>query len=235
MPCAPPETERKGQATAGLKFLTRSRAMSSLLLAVATVNLFNYMFAALVILYVTVSLGVSPGLLGVVLGAASVGALLGSIVTGRLVRAIGVGPSYLVGLIAFPLPLLLVPLAGGPRPLVLLLLFLAEFASGLGVMVLDIAAASLIAALVPDRLRARVSGVFRTVNYGIRPVGAVIGGALGTLIGVRATLWVATAGALLGALWMIGSPILGMRTLPSATLSATGSPAVPDLEVDADR
>jgi MFS family permease len=185
---------------------------------------------------------VSPGLLGVVLGAASVGALLGSVVTGRLVRAIGVGPSYLVGLIAFPAPLLLVPLAGGPRPVVLLLLFLAEFASGLGVMVLDIAAGSLIAALVPNRLRARVSGVFRTVNYGIRPVGAVIGGTLGGLIGVRATLWVATAGALLGALWMIGSPILRMRTLPpkppdapvSPAAGPTG-PATTDLEAGADR
>jgi hypothetical protein len=87
----------------------------SSIVAVATVNLFNFMFSALVILYVVDNLGISPGLLGAVLGAASVGALLGSLLTGRLVRAIGVGPSYLVGLIAFPLPLLLVPAAGGPR------------------------------------------------------------------------------------------------------------------------
>lgn len=226
-----PETGRKGLATAGLRFLAGSRAMSSLLFAVATVNLFNYMFSALLILYVTVSLGVTPGVLGVVLGGASVGALLGSVVTGRLTRAIGVGPSYLVGLIAFPLPLLLVPLAGGPHTVVLVLLFLAEFASGLGVMVLDIAAGSLMAALVPDRMRARVSGVFRTVNYGIRPVGAVIGGAVGTWIGVRPTLWIATVGALLGALWMIGSPILRMRTLPEQPPdSMPADPAVPTPE-----
>jgi MFS family permease len=219
-----PEPDRRGGAAAGLRFLAGSRAMSSLLLAVATVNLFNYMFAALAILYVTVHLGVSPGLLGVVLGAASVGALLGSVVTGRLVRAIGVGPSYVVGLVAFPLPLLLVPLAGGPRPLVLGLLFAAEFGSGLGVMVLDISAGSLIAALVPDRMRARVTGVFRTVNYGIRPVGALLGGTLGGQIGVRPTLWLATGGALLGVLWMIGSPVTRMRTLPSSPL-----PSVPPL------
>jgi MFS family permease len=126
----PPETDRRAGLGAGLRFLRDSRAVSSLLIAVATVNLFNYMFSALLIFYVTTSLGVEPGLLGVVLGAASVGALLGSIVTGRLTRAIGVGPSYVVGLVAFPLPLLLVPLAGGPRPLVLGLLFTAEFASG---------------------------------------------------------------------------------------------------------
>ena len=209
-----PETSREGQLTAGLRFLTGDRSMWTLLASVATVNLFNYMFAALAVLYFTVHLGVSPGVLGLVLGAASAGAVLVSVVTGRLVRAIGIGPAYTVGLLAFPAPLILVPMAGGPRPAVLGLLFLAEFGAGLGVMILDIAAGSLLAALVPHRLRARVSGAFRTVNYGIRPVGALIGGALGTAFGVRPTLWLATVGALLGALWLVGSPIVRLRTLP---------------------
>jgi predicted MFS family arabinose efflux permease len=74
-------------------------------------------------------------------------------------------------------------------------------------------------------MRARVSGAFRTVNYGIRPIGALIGGALGSAIGVRPTLWIATAGALLGALWMIGSPILRIRTLPSEP----PEPTIPEL------
>ena len=209
-----PELTKDGQFSAGFKFLRGSRALSSLLLAVATVNLFNYMFAALMILYITVNLGVTPGLLGIVLGAASVGALLGSAVTGKLSRLVGVGPAYAIGLVAFPLPLLLIPLAGGPRPVVLTMLFLAEALSGLGVMILDITAGSLMSAIIPHRMRARVSGMFRTVNYGIRPIGALLGGALGTLIGVHTTLWIAGAGALLGVLWLLGSPIIQMRTLP---------------------
>ena len=212
----PPETERKGQLSAGARFLAGSRALWTLFAAVTTLNFFNYMFAALVILYVTTVLGVSPGLIGLILGAASVGALLGSVLTGRLTRAVGVGPAYVIGLIAFPAPLVLVPLAGGPRPAVLAMLFLAEFGSGLGVMILDISAGSLIAAIVPNRLRARVAGVTRTINYGIRPIGALAGGALGTALGVRPTLWVATIGALTGALWMIGSPVVRMRELPSS-------------------
>jgi MFS family permease len=212
----PPETERKGQLGAGARFLASSRALWTLILAVTTLNFFNYMFSTLVILYVTTSLGVSPGLIGLILGAASVGALLGSIVTGRLTRAVGVGPAYVIGLLAFPAPLILVPLAGGPRPVVLALLFLAEFGSGLGVMILDISAGSLMAAIIPNRLRARVAGVTRTINYGIRPLGALAGGALGTVIGVRPTLWVATVGALAGVAWMIGSPVVRMRELPAA-------------------
>jgi MFS family permease len=212
----PPETERKGQLLAGLKYLFGNATLRSMLLAVATVNFFNYMFWALVIFYATVDLGISPGVLGVVLGAASFGALLGSVITGRLTRGIGLGRAYVLGIVVFTAPLLLVPLAGGPMPLVLGMLFCAEFTSGLGVMVLDITAGVIGAAVIPNEMRARVAGASRTVNYGIRPLGALAGGALGALAGVRPTLWVAAAGALLGLLFLVRSPVLSMRDLPDA-------------------
>jgi MFS family permease len=210
----PPERAGRGGVRAVFRFLAYDKALRTILSSVATINLFNYMFSALLILYVTVQLGVSPGLLGLVLGAAAVGALLGSVVTGWLSRRVGVGPAYVIGLVAFPAPLLLIPLAGGPQPVVLTLLFLAEALSGLGVMILDITVGPLLAALIPHRMRARVSGMFRTVNYGVRPVGALLGGAMGTLVGVRTTLWFAGVGAVLGVLWMLRSPVTRMRTLP---------------------
>ena len=58
-------------------------------------------------------------------------------------------------------------------PVVLALLFLAEFGSGLGVMMLDISAGAISPALIPDRLRSRVSGAYMAVNYGVRPLGAL--------------------------------------------------------------
>jgi len=149
-----------------------------------------------------------------VLGAGAVGGLIGSVATTRLSRRIGIGPAFLVGCILFPVPLLLVPLAGGPKWLVLAMLFLAEFGSGLGVMILDISAASIFAALVPDRLRSRVSGAYTLVNYGVRPVGSLLGGFLGTALGLRSALWIATACAIAGFLWLIPSPIPKMRELP---------------------
>jgi predicted MFS family arabinose efflux permease len=109
---------------------------------------------------------------------------------------------------------LLVPLARGPEWVILACLFLAEFGAGLGVMMLDISAGAIAAAVVPDRLRSRVSGAYMVVNYGVRPLGALVGGALGSWIGLRETLWFATAGALLGVLWLLPSPILGLRELP---------------------
>ena len=104
--------------------------------------------------------------------------------------------------------------ADGPQWVVLGCLFAAEFLSGFGVMILDITAGSIKAALVPDRLRARVSGAYMVVNYGVRPLGALVGGALGTWIGLRPTLWIASVGAIAGVLWLLPSPLLRLRDLP---------------------
>ena len=211
-----PEVEEaeKGQVVAGVRYIVTSSVMRSSLLATATINLFNFVFHALFILYAVRSLGVRPATLGIVLGAGAVGGLIGSVVTSRLGRRIGIGPTYILGCILFPVPLVLVPLAGGPYWLILAMLFLAEFGAGLGVMILDISAASIFAALVPHRLRSRVSGAYMVVNNGIRPVGSLIGGFLGTAIGLQTTLWIGVVGAAAGFLWLLPSPIPKMRELP---------------------
>ena len=214
-PTEPPPSEAKGLGIGeGLRFIAHSPVIRSILLATTTLNLFDYMFAALFLLYVSTELDVSPALLGAVLGAGSVGALLGAAVTGRVVRALGIGRTLVLSLVLFPAPLVLVPLAQGPMPLVAAMLVLSGLLSGLGVMMLDITDGSVKTAFIPDPLRARVSGAERTINYGIRPVGALIGGALGASLGVRPTLWIATIGALTGVIWVLASPVTKLRDLP---------------------
>jgi MFS family permease len=210
----PTEQAERGHVVAGLRYLVGSPILRASLGATATINFFNFVFFALFILYATRELGVGSATLGAILGAGAVGGVIGSLVTGRIGRRIGIGPAYMLGCVLFPAPLLLVPLAAGPEPVVLALLFLAEFGSGLGVMILDISAGAIFAALIPDRLRARVSGAYMTVNYGVRPLGSLVGGALGATIGLRPTLWIATVGALAGVLWMIPSPVPRLRDLP---------------------
>jgi len=212
----PTEQAERGHVKAGISYLWHSPMLRSSLLATATINFFNFVFWALFFLYAVRSLGVSPGALGLVIGAASVGGLLGSIVTGRISRRLGVGPAFVLGCVLFPLPLVLVPLAGGGHWRILAYLFTAEFLSGFGVMILDITAGSIQAALIPDRLRARVSGAYMVVNYGVRPVGALVGGALGTWVGLRSALWIGSLGAIAGVLWLIPSPFLQLRELPEA-------------------
>jgi MFS family permease len=210
----PPEAPGEGHVVAGVRWVFGNAIVRAALGATATINFFNFVFFALFILYATKSLDVPPGTLGLVLGAGAIGGIIGSIITGRVARRIGIGPAFALGCVLFPAPLLLVPLAAGPRWVILGCLFLAEFGSGLGVMMLDISAGAIFSAVIPDRLRSRVSGAYMVVNYGVRPLGALAGGALGTWIGLRPTLWIATAGALAGFLWLLPSPILGLRELP---------------------
>jgi MFS family permease len=204
-----------GHTAAGIRYIAGSRIMRAALGATATVNLFNFAFFAIFILYATRTLGVRPAELGLVLGAGAVGGVLGAALTGRLVRRLGIGRSLVASFVLFPAPLILVPLAGGAKPIVLALLFAAEFGSGFGVMVLDIGLGSLFAALIPDRLRSRVSGAYMVVNYGVRPLGALLGGALGGAIGLRPTLWLVTVAGLASVLWLVPSPVPRLRALPS--------------------
>jgi MFS family permease len=200
----------------GLAFVFRSAVLRPLLLGVSVINLFNYVFHALLILYVTTVLGISPGLLGALFGIASIGGLVGAAVTGPLTRRFGIGPVVVLGYVAFPLPLVLIPLAAGPRPVVIGVLLAAEFLSSLGVMILDIGGGSLQTAATPVSRLSLVKGAQRTVNYGVRPIGALLGGALGELIGVHATLWIGAVGAVAGVLFVVFSPVPLLRELPIA-------------------
>ncbi|GLY91483.1 MFS transporter [Actinoallomurus iriomotensis] len=206
---------RESSPVGGFRFIAGSRVVRAALGATATINFFTYMFAALFVLYATTTLHVPPGLLGTVLSAGAAGGLLGSAITGRVAARIGIGPAFIAGCVVYPAPLFLIPAAGGGRHTVLTLLFLAEFGSGIGVMMLDISVGSIFAAIIPDRVRARVSGAYRAVNYGARPLGSLAAGVLGTTVGPRSTLLIAVAGAVAGAAWLLPSPLPHMRTLPS--------------------
>jgi MFS family permease len=211
-PAEPPADDRQGGVTAGLRFIARSPIVRASLIGVAIVNLFDLMFLALFTLYAVRVLHVRPGVLGVILGAGAVGGVLGAVLTKRIAARIGVGRAYVAGCLAFTAPLALVPLA--PRDgstLVLVMLFGAEFMSGFGVMVLDISVGSIFAVVIPDTARSRVSGAFQAINYGTRPVGALLGGLLGTTLGLRPALWIAVAGAVLGALVLVPSPLPRFR------------------------
>lgn len=215
-PVEPAEGGLRAQLVEGLSFIARDPIMRPVLLSVATINLFTFAFMALFILYASTELGVNPGALGLTLGVGAFGSIIGALVASRLGRRIGLGPASALGCVLFPASLLLIPLAapGMPMPVILGLLGLAEFGAGFGVMVLDINVGSVLTARVPDRIRSRSAGSFRFVNYGIRPVGALLGGALGTALGVREALWATAIASLFGVLFLVGTRILRLRDLP---------------------
>jgi MFS family permease len=215
-----PPVERDGTGVLrslrdGFAFVLKDELIRPELLCVATINLFNFVFHAIFVLYATRELGVEPGLLGLILGAGAVGGIIGALVATRVERLIGIGPAFTLGAVLFPLPLVLVPLASGSELRIALMLGAAEFFCSVGVMILDVNAVSITFLRTPDRIRARTSGTFRFVNYGIRPIGALLGGALGTAIGLQTTLWIGVLGALAGVIFLVFSPIPRLREAPA--------------------
>lgn len=218
----------RSQLMTGLRFIARDPVISPTLLSVGILNFFNYCFQALLYLYVLDRLRVDPGVFGFALGAGAVGAVLGAVTASGIGRRLGIGRAYALGLILFPAATILIPVAApdAPTALVLALLFLAEFGSGFGVMILDINAGALLIARTPDQIRGRANGAFRFINMGIRPIGAVVGGVLGGLLGVRETLFLVTILQLTGVLTLFRSAILQITDMPeTADLGPAGPPA----------
>ena len=222
----------KGALTAGARFIRHSPIVRASLLAVSVINFFNFVFWALYVLYATRYLHVAPGLLGLLLGISAIGGVLGALFTKRLVKRLGAGRIYTISCLVFTAPLVLVPLAAGPRPVILALLVTAEFVSGFGVMVLDISIGAIFSAVIPDDLRSRVSGAFQAVNYGTRPLGALVGGFLGTLIGPRPTLWVAAVGGMLGFVLLLPTSLPAFR-MPAGSERSTEPDSAPGVPTEA--
>ncbi|MFJ5195189.1 MFS transporter [Streptomyces sp. NPDC088394] len=219
-----PVTEPPAAATAepsllrrardGLAFVVRHPVLRAGLGCAATVNFFTFVAGSgLFVLYASRSLGLSAGVIGIAFGIGATGALLGAVLAPRISLRFGVGRSISLGAVMFPAPLALAAAAGGPLWLRAGALAAAQFLSGFGVMLFDINLNSLQATVIPDGMRSRVAGAYSTINYGIRPVGAVVGGLLATLVGLRATLLVAAVGGALSLLWLLPSPIPRIRSL----------------------
>jgi MFS family permease len=216
LPLRPRDAAGDGGLTEGARFILGSPVVRPILACTATINFFSFVVLALYTLYATRSLGVRPSELGLVLGLGALGGLAGAAVTSRLVRGIGVGATLAAGCLLYAAPMLFVPLAGGPHALVLAALLAESVGAAFGVMVLDISAGAILAAAVPEGLRARMAGAFQLVNYGVRPLGALAGGAAGATFGMRETLLIAVAGAIASVLWLVPSPVPRLRELPEA-------------------
>jgi MFS family permease len=214
----PVATAESSGVAAGIAFVRRTPLLRASLLGTATFNVFNTAFWALLVLFATEELGLGSGAIGLALGIGALGSVLGSALAKRLNARIGLGNALIASFVLAPLPLVLVPLASGPPAVSMALLTIAEFVSGIGVMVLEVGLYSVQAALIPDGLRSRVWGAILLVNWGVRPLGALGGGLLAGAIGLRPTIWVATVGGLAGVLWLLPSRMSQVRDVAAGGL-----------------
>ena len=205
----------------GLAFVVRQPVLRAGLGCATTVNFFTFLSGTgLLVLFSERELGLSAGAIGLALGAGASGGLLGALAAPAISRRIGMGRSVAVGAVLFPAPFALLAVAAGPLWVRAGLLGAAWFVASFGVMLFDVNLNSLQMAVVPAPLRSRVTGAYSTVNYGVRPLGALCGGVLADLVGLRPTFVVVAVGGALSLLWLLPSPIPGTRTLADAQASS---------------
>ena len=216
VPPVPPEPSDESllrRAAGGMRYLLRHPYLRSSLGCAATINLFNFIGTALLVLFATRNLGLSPGVIGIAFGIGAAGGLLGATFAARIASRIGVGRLIAIAGVVFPLALGIVAFADGPWWARAGALAFAELVGSFAVMCFDVPLNALQTSVTHDHMRSRVAGAFLSINYGIRPLGAVLGGLLGEWIGPRDTLLVSAVGGALSVLWLIGSPILKVRSI----------------------
>jgi MFS family permease len=201
------------QALDGIRFVARHSVLRASLGCTTTINFFTFIAQALLILYASRTLGLSDAVIGLALGVGAAGGLVGAVVAPRIARVIGIGRTIMVGAVLFPAPIAIAAAANGTPLTNAIVLSAAELLSSIGVMLFDINQNAVITAVTPDDMRGRTAGAFSTINYGSRPAGAIVGGLLGTAIGLRPTLLIAAVGGTLAVCWLLRSPIAHMATV----------------------
>jgi MFS family permease len=180
----------------------------------ATFNLFGNVVLTVLLVYAIRDLGLRPTQLGLVVGVGSVGALLGAVTANRIRARIGFGRTLRLSTLAACLAplLLLLPRGSDPTSLVILGISLAIY--GFSLAVFNVNTLTLRQTITPDRLLGRMNASYRLLLFGMIPLGALLGGSLGGLFGLRPALAAGVIGLASPIAWIAFSPVFRLREMP---------------------
>jgi len=201
----------RAEIAEGLSFVLRHPVLRKIAACTGTANLFGSMGMALEIVFLIRVLRVRPADTGLLIAVASLGGVAGGVFAGRLSRRIGSARIIWYSMLVLGFPQLLIPLAASGWRIAAFPVGMAFFS--FSAVVYNVAQVSYRQAICPPRLLGRMNAAMRWVVWGTIPLGALLGGALGTLAGVRPTLWIAYAGSWAAGWWVFFSPLRRQRDL----------------------
>jgi len=196
----------------GLRIVFRDRRLWSIAGCTGTANLFSGALFALFTLYAVRVLGLDALGIGIIGGIGGVGGILGAVTANRLATRIGIGRAILLGILigtlsAFGIVFATPAFAFG-------FLTATVFFGSLGSLWYNINQVSLRQSLVPIRLQGRLNATMRFLVWGTLPIGSVIGGAIGQILGVYVSIVIAAVGGVLAVPWVFFSPVRDLVTIP---------------------
>ena len=192
----------------GFVYASRARPVRALLLLLGVVSLTGMPYVVLMPVFAREILGGGARELGLLMGCAGVGALLGAIVLASRRNVKGLGTFIAICAGGMGISLIAFALSRDFRLSALLLVPVGFF-----VMSQMASSNTLIQSLIPDAMRGRVMSLYAMMFMGMAPIGALVAGFLAARIGAPATL----AGG--GAICIAGA-LLFARHLPALRLEA---------------
>ncbi len=198
----------------GLRLVTGDRWLRTMMLFGAASNLALMGYQAIQVVFLVNTVGLAPGAVGGLIAATGCGGISGALLSRRLADRIGTARAMLLFELGFAVFALLIPATFNGIGLVL-------FAGGgfcvsAGVVAGNVIKSSFQQRYCPPRILGRVTASSAFLNYGTIPLGALLGGWLGTFFDLRTAMWITTAGIPLAALILIFSPVRRVRDLPTA-------------------
>ncbi|MEU7337874.1 MFS transporter [Streptomyces sp. NPDC007074] len=217
-----------GEVREGLRLIAYDPWFRALTLFGAASNLALMGYQSIQVVFLVRCVGLDPGPVGALIAATSAGGVAGALTARRVADRIGTARATLLfelglGLFALLIPLT-VPGAG-------VLLFVAGgFCVSAGVVGGNIVKASFQQRYCPPELLGRLTASTAFLSYGTIPLGALSGGALATVLGIRAAIAITTAGVPLAALILFFSPVRRTRDLPTTRRPPDDSRPAPDID-----
>ena len=220
-PAAARPTTLRREIADGLMFVLRDPFLRQLSTFWAAANLALTGYAALLVVFLVRVIGLTPGSVGLLTAIPGIGGILGALITGRITARYGTARGLLLSTLLTVPFCLLIPLTGpGPR--------LAFYVAGslvacTGIGVGNIVIAAFRQSYSPPGMCGRVTATMRFLIFGTSPLGALLGGSLGTWLGVRPALWVLLGAVTLSGTLLLTPALRGRRDLPGAPPQASGA------------
>ncbi|HKG24292.1 MAG TPA: MFS transporter [Thermomicrobiales bacterium] len=205
-----PAHERPGvlhEIREGLRHVGHEPILRSLVGCSAVTNLFGYAFLAVYVLYMAQELGLGSAAIGLVFATGGVGAFVGAMLAGPVARRFGTGWTLIGAQFGFGFTGMFVPLAVLVPRFALPCVVASEFLQWLMFLIYVVNAISLRQRLTDHRIQGRVNATFTTVARGMQPLGSLLGGWLGSRIGLPWTLVAGEAGMFVAFAWLLASPL----------------------------
>lgn len=200
------------QVGEGLRFLATDPYLRVLTGYGALSNLALTGYQSILVVFLVREVGVTAATVGLLIAGMSAGGLVGAVASTTVARRLGTARGMIAANFAAGPFALLIPLgAPGPR---LLLIVAGGFGIGAAVVAGNVLKGTFRQTYTPRPLLGRVVVGMQFLNYGTIPLGALLGGTLGTVLGLRPTLWIMVVCVALAPLALLIGPAKRERDFP---------------------